>query len=168
MSQGRSGRRAIDSLHLQALHLYRRLPRLLRRWTVRAVAPKYTVGAIGLVARDDGRVLLVRTAYRSGWGIPGGLLRRRESAEHALCREIEEEVGVRVRPVGAPAVVVAEGPQRVDVVYRARLVREADADSVRPGSPEIVEVGWFASDALPDLQSEAAGALATLARAERR
>ena len=45
-----------------------------------------------------------------------------------------------------------------------REVKEVDPDRAAASSPEIVEVRWFPTDALPDLQHEASGALMALAR----
>ena len=147
------------------LGVYRRLPRMGRRWAVRTIAPKYTVGAMAIVERDDGAVLLVRHSYRRKWGVPGGLVKRGEHPEVGLRREVREEVGIDVDVLGEPAVVVDPDPQRVDLVFRARA-RDAEAEP-RSVSPEILEVRWFAPDELPELQFETSGALMALARASR-
>jgi len=145
--------------------LYRRLPRRLRRAVVRRVTPMFSVGAICLIERDDGRVLLIRQSYRTHWGLPGGLLQRREDPSDAAKREIKEEVGLDITLVSEPAVVVDATPKRIDIVYRARPVRDADANRVRPSSVEIVEAGWFSPTELPHLQRETAQAIQALARA---
>jgi ADP-ribose pyrophosphatase YjhB (NUDIX family) len=147
------------------LGVYRRLPRLGRRWVVRTIAPSYTVGAMAIVERDDGAVLLVRHSYRRKWGVPGGLLQRGEHPDVALRREVREEVGIEVDVLGEPAVVVDPDPQRVDLVFRARV--RGDGGEARPISAEILEVRWFSSEELPELQFETSGALMAVARAAR-
>ncbi len=147
------------------LRVYRRLPTLARRWIVRTIAPSFTVGAMAIIEREDGAVLLVRHTYRKRWGVPGGLLKRGEHPEVALRREVVEEVGVEVDLLGEPAVVVDPDPQRVDLVFRGRL-RDPAAEP-RPSSPEILEARWFLPDDLPELQFETTGALMGLARASR-
>jgi 8-oxo-dGTP pyrophosphatase MutT (NUDIX family) len=141
-----------------------RLPRGVRRRIVRAVSPKFTVGAVCFVFRDDGRVLLVRHSYNRRWGSAGGLAKRREPTRIAAVREAREEVGLEVELVGEPAVVVEPVLRRVDVVYRARPVEAVDPDSARPTSAEILQVGWFPVDALPDISTETSMAFAALMR----
>ncbi|CAN5727404.1 hypothetical protein BH20ACT1_BH20ACT1_06070 [soil metagenome] len=155
-----------DRVHLRLLRLYQRLPPTLRRRIARQIPPSFTVGAICVLARADGALLLVRHSYRQRWGFPGGLAQRGEEVADAARREVEEEVGLTVELVGEPAVVVDPKPQRVDVVFSARVV--GDEGSASPCSPEIVELAWFDPAELPQLQHEAAGALVALARARGR
>jgi hypothetical protein len=49
-------------------------------------------------------------------------------------------------------------------VLRARPIALTELEHVRPHSPEIREVRWFAPDAFPELQVETASALVALAR----
>lgn len=153
------------SLHLLALRVYRRLPVSARRFAVRRVAPGFTVGAMCIIERSDGAVLLVRHSYRKRWGVPGGLLEKREDPADAARREVFEEVGLAVELAGEPAVVVDADPRRVDLVYRARPAKGADPADAHPISPEILEARWFPADALPELQYETSTALVALARA---
>ncbi len=149
--------------HLLLLRMYRRLPRSSRLFIVHRMSPSFTVGAICVVERADGALLLVRHSYRQRWGFPGGLASRGEEVADAAMREANEEVGLAVELVGEPAVVIDPGPRRVDVVYQARV--DGDGAAATPCSPEIVEVGWFPREELPELQHEAASALVALARA---
>jgi 8-oxo-dGTP pyrophosphatase MutT (NUDIX family) len=157
----------VRRVHRLLLKLYRRLPVLPRRWIVRAIAPKYTVGAMCIIERADGEVLLVRHSYRKQWGTPGGLLRRGEDPAEAARREVFEEVGLAIDLLGEPAVVVDAEAQRIDIVYRAAPSVPADSDAIRPGSVEITEARWFPADRLPELQFETTGALMALARSAR-
>lgn len=153
-----------DTVHRLLLQIFGRLPRRVRRILVRLGSPKYTVGAICIVQRADGKVMLVRHSYWRRWGTPGGLAKRGERPELAAVRETLEEVNLLVDLVGEPAVVVDPVPHRVDVVYFARPRDEADVASARPSSPEIEAIEWFDIDDLPDIQPETATALAALGR----
>jgi 8-oxo-dGTP diphosphatase len=148
------------------LDVFGRLPRGVRRRVVRTIAPSYTVGAICVIERSDGQVVLIQQRYRGRWGLPGGLLSRREHAADAAVREVREEIGIEVELLGPPTVVVEPHLQRVDVVYRARpLADDGVLEELSPCSPEITAVAWFRLDALPDLQDETATAIAAVGRA---
>ena len=152
-------------LHRSALKVYGQLPVGVRRRIVRTISPSFTVGAMCIIERDDGAILLVQHSYRERWGVPGGLLQRGEDVETGARREVHEEVGLMIELLGEPAVVVDPEPQRIDVVFRCRPAPGSDLDVITPRSPEIVEARWFGADGLPELQFETAGALVTLARA---
>ncbi|MFM7068890.1 MAG: NUDIX hydrolase [Actinomycetes bacterium] len=156
-----------DDAYRVFLRAYRFLPRRARRWAVRLGTPNYTVGAICIVVRDDGKVLLVRHSYWSRWGTPGGLAQRGERPEVAAVRETKEEVNLDVVVVGEPAVVVEPGPHRVDVVFLCRPRADADLRAVRPSSPEILGLDWFDFSDLPELHPETASAIVALERAGR-
>ncbi len=54
----------LERIHLVALRIFGALPRRARRLLVRLGSPlKYTVGAICIIQRDDGAILLVRQSY---------------------------------------------------------------------------------------------------------
>lgn len=159
---------------------YRRLPLSARLVAIRALTPSFHVGALCVIERADGAILLLRQSYRrrDSWGFPGGLLKRGEEPADAVRREVSEELGVQVEVDDAPMVVVDARHRRVDIVFKGRLVPAgadgadgADEDgedaAPTPSSPEIVEVRWFAPDQLPILLPEAATALVELARATR-
>jgi 8-oxo-dGTP diphosphatase len=152
------------SAHAVLLRVYRVLPRPVRRAALHTLAPSFTVGALCVIERADGRVLLVRHSYRRRWGFPGGLVKRGEAIDVAARREAFEEVGIAIELVDEPSVVVAPEPRRVDVIYRARVADGVDPDHAHPVSPEITEVRWAPRSELPELQEEAAGGLVALAR----
>lgn len=145
---------------------WRRLPLPVRLFVVRRATPSFHVGAICVIERSDGALLLVRNSYRAGWGFPGGLLKRGEAPPDAARRETREEVGVDVVLDPNPMVVVEAGMRRVDVIFTGRPVANDASDAPRPQSPEIVEARWFPATDLPDLQSEAASAMIELGRAQ--
>jgi 8-oxo-dGTP pyrophosphatase MutT (NUDIX family) len=52
-----------------------------------------------LVRDTAGRVLMCRLTYKADWDLPGGVVEVGESPQHAVAREVEEELGLRV-PAG--------------------------------------------------------------------
>jgi ADP-ribose pyrophosphatase YjhB (NUDIX family) len=162
MASSRIGTRA----YALGLAVYRVLPEPVGDWLARRFTPSFAVGTSPFVYRADGRVLLVRHSYKDGWSTPGGFVDKNEPAGDGAVREVWEETGLRVELLGEPAVVVDHEGRHVEYVVRARPVDDADADRVRPTSPEIVEVAWFDPEDLPGLHEHAARALAALIRAE--
>ena len=144
--------------------LWRVLPWRVRVFVIRRLTPSYWVGAMCLVERADGAVLLVRQSYRRAWSFPGGLLKRNEDPIAAAARELKEEVGLTVEPEDTPRVVVDARSRRVDIIYRCQFT---GAEEPSPRSPEILETRWFAPNDLPTVQRETAAALVALGRANR-
>jgi 8-oxo-dGTP diphosphatase len=151
-------------IHLLLLRMFGALPRRVRRILVRLGSPKYTVGAICIVQREDGRILLVKQSYGKRWGTPGGLAKRHELPKDAAVRETKEEVNLSIRLISEAVVVVEPVPHRVDVVYLAQAAEPALIDAVRPSSPEIERVEWFSLTDLPEMQVETIAALQALSR----
>ena len=144
---------------------YKRLPQVARTFLIRWGTPSFHVGAICIVERADGHMLLVRQSYRrDGWGFPGGLLRRREEPADAARRELQEELGIDVELDGLPVIVIDVDMRRIDVVFSARLSEGSDPPERTTHSPEISEARWFPPDGLPDLLPEATAALIQVGR----
>lgn len=108
-------------------------------------SPSYTLGTAGVV-EHDGLVLLVQTAYRRNWSLPGGLLDRGEEPLDGLRREVREEAGVEIDVHGEPVVIVDTARQLVEFYYRATLASGVRPDDAHAGSSEIERVGWFPMD----------------------
>jgi ADP-ribose pyrophosphatase YjhB (NUDIX family) len=108
-----------------------------------------TLGVRGVATDADGRVLLIEHTYVPGWHLPGGGVERGETAEQSLGRELIEEAGVEA--IERPRLLSvhdnsASFPGDQVLLYRVGAWRPATATS----RGEILEVGFFALDALPD------------------
>ncbi|MFJ1757948.1 NUDIX hydrolase [Kitasatospora sp. NPDC088134] len=117
--------------------------------------PLWLSGVSAVVLDDDGRVLLGRRADDGRWAVIGGILDPGEQPADAVVRECLEETGVTVRPEALVSVGVTpmieypngDRSQYLDLVFRCRLV----SGEARVNDDESLEVGWFAPDALPEL-----------------
>lgn len=134
------------------MRVFRRLPRPIRRLLIRSVTPSYTVGAVLVLRRPDGAMLMVEQRHSPGWALPGGLLRRGELPSDGLAREVEEEVGLVLEraTLPLPYAVLAPRVRRMDVVY---VIDDEQTATARRGADtdEVIGVGWFTLDALPEL-----------------
>lgn len=105
--------------------------------------PMHIVAVGGLVEREDGQALLVRSFYR-GWEFPGGQVEVGESLPQALKREIYEESGIVAEVVDLAGIysnvgIKANGtPTIVNIDFRCRYV----SGELR-GSDETAEAGFF-------------------------
>jgi len=108
-----------------------------------------TFGTRAIIPDANGQVLLIRHSYVGGWHLPGGGVGRGETLRQAMIREVREEVGVEVT-----------GPVRMLGLYGRFRHRASDHVGIFvvehwQGTPhvdglEIVAVGFFSPDALPD------------------
>jgi 8-oxo-dGTP pyrophosphatase MutT (NUDIX family) len=137
-----------------AVAVYRRTPPALRRVLIRLLSPSYCVGALVIVRRPDGRILLVRQSYRPDWFLPGGLIKRGEEPHAAARRELAEEAGVELAAVDGTLATFVDTEIRAVTVFCGATVDDRSAGDARPRSREILEVGWFAPDALPPINEE--------------
>ncbi len=142
-------------LYKQLLRFFARLPERGRVAVVHTVSPLFSVGAIVVLRDNTGSVLLVRQAYKSRWGLPGGLSKRGEEPYDTACREVREETGLRIELIGEPLVDIDVHLRKVDVIYRACLAADVAANQAKAKLPEILECRWFPADSLPPLQHEA-------------
>jgi 8-oxo-dGTP pyrophosphatase MutT (NUDIX family) len=99
------------------------------------------LGVRAFLEDGQGKIVLVRHSYRSGWFLPGGGVHRYEAPERAASREAEEEAGLTssaapeffglyIQPVGLVRNVVA--------VYR---LRDVVLDFRR--NLEVLEMMWI-------------------------
>lgn len=126
------------------------MPPWLRLRIVRATQVRFTVSAAAIIMNEERKVLLLNHMLRpySGWGMPGGFMSAAEQPEEAIRRELHEETGIelldlklfRVRTIGS----------HIEILFTAR----AGGDPV-VSSREILELGWFDVDSMPENMSNA-------------
>jgi ADP-ribose pyrophosphatase YjhB (NUDIX family) len=109
-----------------------------------------TVGVRAIVQSDDGKFLLLRHTYTPGWHFPGGGVEKGETVERALCSELRQETGLRLR--GKPEIFgvfhnCAMSHRDHVLAYRCNV--EGNMPE-KPPSVEIAEYGYFDLNNLPE------------------
>jgi 8-oxo-dGTP diphosphatase len=63
-----------------------------------ASLPKKIMGAGCLFFDSEGKILVVKPVYRDTWNLPGGVVEANESPQNACIREVQEEIGIAIKP----------------------------------------------------------------------
>ncbi|MBP1915038.1 8-oxo-dGTP diphosphatase [Lederbergia galactosidilyticus] len=104
-------------------------------------SPKQTIAVSAYVTNEMGEVLLVRTHWRSEtWEMPGGNVEVAEPLDEAVCREVQEETGVTIRPIGVTGLYFNQTKATLGVVFRGEYV----GGEITPQPEEIIEVRYIA------------------------
>ena len=121
------------------------LPPWLRLSIIRATQQNFTVSAAAIITNPKGEVLLLNHLLRpySGWGLPGGFLNAAEQPEEAIRRELREETGLELENLKMFSVRTVG--RHVEILFRAQSASDASVQS-----REILELGWFGRDNLPE------------------
>ena len=130
-------------LHIAGLRLAHAVR--LRWWRL---AGTRVTGCRVLVIDAEERVLLIRHSYGTGhWMLPGGGMKRGESALAAAAREVREECAVAIQAaveIGTVAEMMHGANNDV------RVVAGWTCDTPLADGREILEAAFFALHALPD------------------
>ncbi len=135
---------------VQVAALFRRYPRLgvWGQRLYRLGQARYSVGAVGVVFDEGGRILLLQHVFhpRHPWGLPGGWVGRNERPADTVVREVREETGLLVRVVAPVWADVSVYPDHLDLAYLCRL----EGGALRLSS-EILDYRWHDPLALPEV-----------------
>jgi 8-oxo-dGTP pyrophosphatase MutT (NUDIX family) len=120
----------------------------VRWWRLR----KPSIRGCRVVALDpENRVLLVRHSYGNRrWYLPGGGIGRDERPIDAAVRELAEETGCAL---AEPWLVAVYDETLSGAANRVHIVAGRTEDAPKADGREIVAVGFFAPDALPEPMS---------------
>ena len=109
--------------------------------------PRLAPAVIMLVERDDGRALLARNAmFPPGiFSCLSGFVEPGETLEHAVCREVREEVGLEVGDVEFRGSQPWPFPHQLMVGFGAHYL----SGDIVLDAKEIAEAHWFTPDEAP-------------------
>ena len=129
--------------------LWKILPGPVRLKIIRATQAKFTLSTAAIITNEHRQVLLLNHAFRpfSGWGLPGGFVDAHEQPEDAIRREIREETGIELGNLTMFRVRTIR--RHVEILFLAKANGIAEVKSPR----EILELGWFDVDAMPEKMS---------------
>ncbi len=133
----------IAKLHRIALRVAHQLR---HRWRLWRGTP---IEGVTVIACDlQGKLLMVRHSYGpQGWFLPGGGMKRGESAMQAAVRELREETDCLAecaQLVGSFEEQVSGSP------HTAHVVTCLTSDEPRPDRREVVEARFFPTHSLPE------------------
>ena len=103
---------------------------------------KITHAAVGVIQRADGFVLLAKRPenkpWAGWWEFPGGKIEAGETAEHALIRELKEEIGIEATTLYPWIIRTFDYPEKTVVLHFFRVT----AWQGEPQSLEFQELTW--------------------------
>jgi 8-oxo-dGTP diphosphatase len=126
--------------------IWRKLPSGLRRMSIRITNTRFTVTSAAVIFNEEGKVLLIKHRFRpgSGWGLPGGFLKRDEQPLAALQRELQEEIALELDQVEILWARSFRSSRQIEIVFRAVAQNEPSPQSI-----EVESAVWFSYDCLP-------------------
>jgi ADP-ribose pyrophosphatase YjhB (NUDIX family) len=99
------------------------------------------VSVVGIVVREDGRVLVIRRKDNGTYQAPGGILEHTERVEDGVAREVSEETGYEIRALFLTGIYKNVKGGHVTLAFRCALV-----GGQATLNDEATEVSWFTVD----------------------
>ncbi len=111
---------------------------------------RHSVSVTGIITDDEGRALLIQRRDNHRWEPPGGVLELHESIEEGLRREVREETGLDVAPVGLTGVYKNMNRGIIALVFRCKVTGGQPTTS-----DETESFRWATETDIRELASEA-------------
>lgn len=157
---------ATDGLHWTTndydIKRYQRIQELARRLGAMPIEPPGRIpaapvtpkiGVDGALINENGEILLVRRRDTGLWAMPGGAVEIGERPTVAVAREVEEETGMVMEPTRVVGVYDNWMDRRelAHHLYHIVIGGRPAGGLLQPQASEILEVRWFSSARIPDL-----------------
>ena len=116
--------------------------------------PKHPIVGVGGVVIRDNSVLLIRRGrepLKGEWSVPGGMLELGENLKAGVKREVQEETGLKVRPLHALMVLdrIQKNGERVQYHYVIiDYVCRPAGGRLKSGS-DVLDARWVEQKDLP-------------------
>jgi ADP-ribose pyrophosphatase YjhB (NUDIX family) len=106
-----------------------------------------TFGVRCIIQFED-KILFIKHSYGSGlWSVPGGGIKRKESFEKAVRREVKEEVGIILKEVKKIGSYISTKEYKIDTVEL--FWSKVETDTFKIDNFEIIEARWATIDQIP-------------------
>ena len=112
----------------------------------------HSVSVAGVIIDDQGRALLTQRRDNGRWEAPGGILELHEDITAGLLREIHEETGLQVEPLGLTGVYKNMPQGIIALVFRCKVV-----GGHLTKTNETSAFRWTTADEMRALTTEAFG-----------
>ena len=96
---------------------------IARRLNMEQKTPKHIVVVAGYLTNEKDEVLLAKVHWRADtWELPGGQVEEGEALDQAVCREMLEETGLTVKPLGVTGIYYNASMNILAVVFKVAYV----------------------------------------------
>lgn len=128
--------------------IFKILPIWLRWFIVYIVSHKFLVGVTAFVVKKN-QILLLKNTYQYYWALPGGYLKKDESFQESIEREILEETGLKVKMDRILKVKTVQNKPVLNIILICHVMKGI----LKVDQKEVQEARFFDLNNLPDLDS---------------
>ena len=98
------------------------------------------VAAGAIIRNYKGEMLIVKPTYKEGWLIPGGMANKGELPTQTCAREVEEELGITIKPGKLLAVDFVQGKAKAILfIFDGGLLNKKQIETITLPPKELSE-----------------------------
>ncbi|MGI9500694.1 MAG: NUDIX domain-containing protein [Geminicoccaceae bacterium] len=128
--------------------------KVLNRWAHKGLPTKRLAAGV-LLFDGEGRLLVLKTTYRKGWLVPGGIVERNESPWEGARREVREEIGLELDPLRFAAMDWRSSDDEYDdslhFIFDGGVLSSDQQAAIRPDGFEIADYRFADRDEAKEL-----------------